>query len=168
MKPMGLLVSTSTRSHLTNMREIDLNDMTIVQAGLAWPHAQNPTSREMLPLLERKEQYVSWLQPNAGGVDDQLPSMQINGRFFALSLRLQKVLFRHVRLQHDFVNRERTADGQLKLRIPVALYQDKKKTALRFMVQPHSALAKQHGVILLRSALPEPARKSIGVCNARV
>ena len=124
------------------MREIDLNGMDIVQVGLEWPHPQNPTSREMLPLLERKEQYVSWLQPASGSVDDQLPSMQINGRFFALSLRLQKVLFRHVRLQHDFVNRERTADGKLKLRIPVTLYQDKKKTALRFMVpttRPHGS-----------------------------
>ena len=118
-----------------------------MQAGLAWPHAQNPTSREMLPLLERKEQYVSWLQPKTGGVDDQLPSMQINGRFFALSLRLQKVLFRHVRLQNDFVNRERTADGQLKLRISFALYQDIKKTALRFMVVPQLSLSTLFAIV---------------------
>jgi hypothetical protein len=37
-------------------------------------------------------------------------------------------------LQRDFVNRERTPDGVVKLRIPTALFMDKKKTASRFMV----------------------------------
>jgi hypothetical protein len=52
-----------------------------------------------------------------------------------LSLRLQKALFRHIRLQTGFVNREKTPDGTLKLRIPQTLFLDKKKTAMRFTVR---------------------------------
>lgn len=118
------------------MREVDLRDVTIVQVGTSWPHAQQPTSREMLPFLERNEQFVSWLQPKNGDVDDQLPSIKIGHKFFSLSLRLQKALFRHVRLQSNFVNRERLPDGREKLRIPVSLLNDKRRTAARFSVAP--------------------------------
>jgi len=123
------------------MREVDLRGVSIVQVGAPWPHAQQPTSREMLPFLERNEQFVSWLQPKHGNVDDQVPSIKIEGKFFALSLRLQKALFRHVRLQSNFVNRERLPDGREKLRIPVTLLNDKRRTAARFSVRtsPHCA-----------------------------
>jgi hypothetical protein len=116
------------------MIEVDTSDTLLVQEGIPWPHPKEPCSREMIHLLERAEAFVSWFQPKNGDVDDQFPTIRVGQRYCKLSLRLQKALFRHVRLQRDFVNRERTPDGVLKLRIPTALFMDKKKTASRFMV----------------------------------
>lgn len=118
-----------------NMIEMDTSDTLLVQEGVPWPHQKEPCSREMIHLLERAEAFVSWFQPKDGGVDDQFPTIRVGTRYCKLSLRLQKALFRHVRLQRDFVNRERTPDGVVKLRIPTALFMDKKKTASRFMVR---------------------------------
>jgi hypothetical protein len=118
------------------MIEMDTTDTTLVQEGIPWPHERDPCSREMIHLLERNESFVSWFQPNSGGVDAQFPTIRVGDRYCKLSLRLQKALFRHVRLQRDFVNREKTPDGVVKLRIPTALFVDKKKTASRFMVDP--------------------------------
>ena len=118
----------------TVMIEVDTSDTLLVQEGVPWPHPKEPCSREMIHLLERAEDFVSWFQPKNGDVDDQFPTIRVGERYCKLSLRLQKALFRHVRLQRDFINRERTPDGVLKLRIPTALFMDKKKTASRFMV----------------------------------
>jgi len=117
------------------MKVIEPSNMQLVQAGLSWPHAKQPTSRDMLPMLERQEMYVTWLQPKGGGVDEQLATIKVGDNYCALSLRLQKALFRHIRLQTGFVNREKTPDGTLKLRIPQTLFLDKKKTAMRFTVR---------------------------------
>jgi hypothetical protein len=119
------------------MFEVDTSNTILVQEGIPWPHAKDPCSREMIHLLERAETFVSWFQPMDGTVDDQFPTMRVGKRYCKLSLRLQKALFRHVRLQRGFVNRERCPDGVEKLRIPTTLYTDKKKTATRFMVQTH-------------------------------
>jgi hypothetical protein len=88
----------------------------------------------MIHLLERAEAFVSWFQPKNGNIDDQFPTIRVGNKYCKLSLRLQKALFRHVRLSRDFQNREKTPDGVVKLRIPTALLDDKKKTASRFMV----------------------------------
>jgi len=119
------------------MIEIDTSGTLLVQEGVPWPHKKEPCSREMIHLLERAESFVSWFQPRNGCVDDQFPTIRVGHRYCKLSLRLQKALFRHVRLQRDFVNRERTPDGVVKLRIPTTLFMDKKKTASRFMVRDH-------------------------------
>jgi hypothetical protein len=118
------------------MLEIDTNDTLLVQEGVPWPHEKDPCSREMIHLLEKAESYVSWFQPTNGGVDDQFPTIRVGAKYCKLSLRLQKALFRHIRLAKGFVNREKTPDGVTKLRIPTSLFTDKKKTATRFMVIP--------------------------------
>jgi hypothetical protein len=147
-------VTVRTPKVLLTMKEISLKQMTIIQCGQAWPHPVHPTQRAMLPLLERKEQLVSWLQPTDGGVEDQVPSLRINNRFYSISLRLQKALFRHVRLQADFLNRERTPDGREKLRIPVSLLRDKRRTAARF-----SARANPPSATLAPDPTPKPTRR---------
>lgn len=84
--------------------------------------------------LYRKEVYCSWFQPKNGSIDDQFPAMQINGKYWLLSLRIQKVIFRHIRLRTGFINRERIPNGRIKLRIPTPLLSEKKRTATRFTV----------------------------------
>ncbi len=116
------------------MKEVDISSCILVHAGQEWEYDQQPCSKDMIPLLERKENYCSWFQPINGTVDDQFPAMRIKSKYYLLSLRVQKAVFRHVRLRRGFVNREYVPDGRVKLRIPQPLLLEKRRTAKRFMV----------------------------------
>lgn len=121
------------------MKPVDVSNCEVVWAGEEWTHEKQPSRKEMIPLLERHEQYCTWFQPLGGTIEDQFPAMNINGKYCQPSLRVQKALFRHVRLRKDFVNREVIANGRLKLRIPKPLLIDKRRTAKRFNVGARSA-----------------------------
>lgn len=84
--------------------------------------------------LHKKEEYVFWLQPKNGKVEDQIACLCINEIFFNLCLKLEKTIFRHIRLNKKFVNRENLQDGSQKLRIPQRLYREKQRTSLRSAV----------------------------------
>ena len=55
------------------MRNIDMKDMFIVHRGEEWVFEKPPSSKEMIKQLERNERIVSWIQPQRGTVDDQIP-----------------------------------------------------------------------------------------------
>jgi hypothetical protein len=89
----------------------------------------------MIKKLEGREDYVYWLQPVASNnVEEQIPAMRFRGHFWNLSLRVMKAIYRPVRLRKGFINQERAPYGGLKLRIPLALYQEKMRTQCRFHV----------------------------------
>ena len=119
------------------MRLLKLDGMRVVHMGRAWPHPNiDPSTKEAIPLLERQEALVTWLQPIGGTLEDQIPTIHVDGRgFYVLSLRSMKMIFRHVRLRKGFVNRERKAFGELRLRIPMCLLREKMRTQLRFNVR---------------------------------
>lgn len=123
-----------------HMKEVDVSRCVLVHAGQSWEHDQQPCSKEMIPFLERRENYCSWFQPIGGTVDDQFPAMRIKSKYYLLSLRVQKAIFRHVRLRRGFVNREYVPDGRVKLRIPQPLLLEKRRTAKRFMVSVQACL----------------------------
>jgi hypothetical protein len=118
------------------MREIDVLSNRLICAGedlsAHWPLK----TREVVKTLEKKEIYCSWFQENNGGVDSQFPALRVDNKYFSMPLRIQKSIFRHMRLHATFVNRERTATGVEKLRIPTTLLREKLRTARRFMVNP--------------------------------
>ena len=62
--------------------------------------------RSVVHLLERNEALVTWLQPRGGAVEDQIPAINVKGQYRALSLRMQKSIWRHIRLKKGFVNLE--------------------------------------------------------------
>lgn len=117
------------------MKEVDVSQCELIHAGQAWEHEKQPSSCEMIRFLERKEKYCSWFQPVGGTIEDQFPAIKIGGRFWQLSLRVQKAIFRHVRLRKGFVNREYIPNGRQKLRIPKPLLTEKQRTASRFTVR---------------------------------
>lgn len=118
------------------MRVLDTSDMRVVAFGKEWPHPSlDPSSKECIKELERNERLVTWLQPRDGTVEQQIPAIRVGRRFCALSLRMQKSLFRHVRLRRDFVNKEPLSDGSYKLKIPILLLQEKIRTQTRFNVR---------------------------------
>lgn len=117
------------------MREVDISGCELVHAGQAWTHEKDPCSKEMIKLLERNEAYCTWFQPVGKGLESQFPAIEIRGKYYQLSLRVQKAIFRHVRLNKRFRNIERVADGRSKLRIPQRLLTEKKRTSSRFTVR---------------------------------
>jgi hypothetical protein len=64
----------------------------VIKPGLDWPFdTQVPNSKNMIPLLERNESLVTWLQPCKGEIKDQFPVIKMGSRFYTLSLRQMKV-----------------------------------------------------------------------------
>lgn len=106
----------------------------VVHSGEPWPFETPPCSRSAVKDIEGRENYVYWLQPVSGGVDDQFPAILFRDQFYNISLRVMKAVWRHVRLRKGFVNLERAPYGGLKLRIPLPLYNEKMRTQSRFHV----------------------------------
>jgi hypothetical protein len=116
------------------MRQIDTDLNQLICAGEDLSEHWPLKTREVVKMLEKKEMYCSWFQLKGGTVEDQIPALRVSDKYFSMPLRIQKSIFRHMRLHATFVNRERTANGVEKLRIPITLLREKLRTARRFMV----------------------------------
>ena len=112
------------------MRVIDATHMEVVTLGLPWRHAVSPCSKQAISLLERNTKVVTWLMPKGGSARDQIPCILYKDRYFSLSLRMQKAIYRHIRLKKGFKNEE-TVNGLSKLRIPDLLLKEKIPVGLR-------------------------------------
>lgn len=44
------------------MKLVDMSLVTLVHSGESWPHEQPPCSRQMIHMLERNEEVVTWVQ----------------------------------------------------------------------------------------------------------
>jgi hypothetical protein len=44
------------------MKRVDMDKVDLIHSGEAWPHAQSPSSRQMILFLERNESVVTWVQ----------------------------------------------------------------------------------------------------------
>ena len=83
-------------SHFHIMKLIDMKNMEIVFAGEPWTHNILPCAKQAIPLLERNEKFVSWLRPLGFGVSQHIPAILYKEKFFSLSLRMQKAIYRWV------------------------------------------------------------------------
>jgi hypothetical protein len=120
------------------MREINMSDNFLVCAGEDMSSYWPLKTRSGIKMLEKKEVFCSWIQQDGGDVDTQFPALRVLDRYYSMPLRVQKSIFRHMRLSATFVNREVTATGVEKLRIPITLLREKLRTARRFSVKtPH-------------------------------
>jgi hypothetical protein len=115
------------------MRLIDIKGMNIISAGIPWNHSISPCSKQAIQLLEKNTKVVTWLTRPNGKVKDQVPCILYKGKYYSLSLRMQKAIYRHIRLKKGFKNEE-TVDGMAKLRIPDVLLKEKMRTQSRFDV----------------------------------
>ena len=80
------------------MKQVDPTKFTIIKAGKAHTTDGTVNIKQIISIMERNESYIFWLQPKNASVQAQFPCIQINGIFYQLNLRLEKVIFRHVRL----------------------------------------------------------------------
>lgn len=116
------------------MKPIQDEEFSIVKAGLEFSCASMPSVQKLAKLMERREEYVFWVQPASGDVNEQLAILKVNGVFYRINQRLEKAIFRHVRLTRNFNNIEVLENGTHKLRIPNRLLTHKQRTSQRFMV----------------------------------
>jgi hypothetical protein len=75
------------------MKIVDMKRHKIIKMGLQWPYNNaTPNSAKILPLLERNEALVSWMEPNDGTINDQFPAIKFSDDcYYMLSLRQMKV-----------------------------------------------------------------------------
>lgn len=113
-------------------KPLDTHNMQVIWRGLDWEHPLPPSSKKVSHLLERNESVITWMQPEGGKIEDQIPCIRYKSEFYGLSLRMQKSVWRHIRLRKDYVNSEPVSHTMRKLKIPLALLREKKRTQLRF------------------------------------
>jgi hypothetical protein len=127
------------------MKHISIENYEIVHSGQTWNYEGKPCQKDMLALLERNEAVVTWLKPKTqpqsttvpllgNDITQQVPCIRVKDRYYSISLRMMKAIWRHVRLVKGFVNEDYAKDGRKRLRIPLALYHEKQRTQLRFNV----------------------------------
>lgn len=118
------------------MKIVDMSKYSIVDSGQSWVYSKKPCHKDMLHLLEQNEIFVTWICPKdqEQDVDQQLPVIRMNRIYYTISLRMMKIIWRHVKLAGSFVNRDISKDGRPRLRIPCKLFAEKKRTQDRFNV----------------------------------
>lgn len=129
------------------LQSLDTDELTLIQCGKEIPSFLRNGEGEgefferseylkLIMFLEKNESYIYWFQPvSSKSIDDQIPALKIQGNnFYQLSVRMMKAVWRHVRLKKNFKNVERAQSGGFKLKIPWALWIEKKRTQIRFHV----------------------------------
>lgn len=129
-------VNSSDFENKMKFKPIDTSSLKLIHCGKECPiPILTCTDTEILLFLERKENYVYWFQPgDSSDPSDQIPALKYGEEYYSLSLRTMKSVWRHVRLKKNFKNLERAHSGGYKLKIPVALWTEKKRTQFRFQV----------------------------------
>jgi hypothetical protein len=117
----------------SNMKAIKIAEFDIIKCGVEFITGldSRPGVEELLPHMERNENYVYWMQPRGGSTEQQQACIHVNGTYYALNNKLEKAIFRNVRLTRDFKNYECLVDGTRKLVIPQRLFQEKLRTSNR-------------------------------------
>ena len=113
------------------MKLLNAADYVVIKAGKRYSMQPPVHVRSLVERMERNESFIYWLQPKDGGIEDQFASINVNGKFYHLNSKLEKAIFRNVRLTKDFRNYETLADGTHKLRIPTRLLKEKIRTSVR-------------------------------------
>ena len=121
------------RAH--HMKVIDIRNFSIVKKGQACVLPEPTDVQYLIKMMQKNEKYVYWLQPKNTDFSCQIPALHVNGNYIQPSVKLEKAIFRHIRLTRNFQNFELLEDGRKKLRIPIRLLQEKQRTSNKFSVR---------------------------------
>jgi len=119
---------------MTTTKHIDMKHLEIVKAGIEILLPTPVDFGMVFKEVQRSENHVFWLQVPDTPMREQIATIKINGLFYRMTQRLEKAVFRNVRLTKDFINVEVLEDGTRKLRIPTRLLEAKKKSSIRGQV----------------------------------
>ena len=114
--------TSSSSMPACSSKVLDVSGMDIVFRGKPWEYPEDPSAKSVVHLLERNESIVTWLQPRGGSVTDQIPAINVNGQYRGLSLRMQKSIWRHIRLKKGFVNLENLSQVNLERCVITNMY----------------------------------------------
>ena len=123
------------------MKVLVSDDFDMVKAGREFVAPEPLDVLAMVRKMEKNEAYIFWLQRHGEDVQTQVAAVKINGQMYGLNMRLEKAIFRHIRLTKNFCNVEVLPDGTRKLRIPQRLFHEKLRTSNRFEVRLPAARA---------------------------
>ena len=117
------------------MRCVNMDQYKILVQGQEWDRDTAPCSREASQVLENNEAFVTWLAPRdaLGAFAQHIPAIRYQGKYWTISLRMSKSIYRSVRLRKGFYNMQ-TVHGVQTLRIPQLLFNEKQRTQARFKV----------------------------------
>ena len=117
------------------MKAINNSLYNVILKGETWTHQISPCSKSAIALLANNESVVTWLSPKDKMQDclAHIPVILYKEKFWTLSLRMSKCIYRHIRLRKGFDNTQ-TVHGIITLRIPQLLLNEKKRTQARFEV----------------------------------
>ena len=113
------------------MKPLDISGFKIVKAGIKFNITPPFSVTDLIRHMERNDAFIFWLQPESGDVEQQEACIHVNGRYYMLNGKLEKAIFRNVRLTRDFRNYEHLVDGTKKLVIPKRLMNEKLRTSKR-------------------------------------
>ena len=116
------------------MKVIDIKNFSVVKVGQACVLPEPTDVHCLIKLMQMNEKYVYWLQPKNKDFSCQIPALYVNGNYVQPSVKLEKAIFRHIRLTRNFQNFELLEDGRKKLRIPIRLLKEKQRTSNKFSV----------------------------------
>lgn len=116
------------------MKLIDIRNFSVVKAGQQCVLAEPADVQGLIKIMQKNEKYVYWLQPRDADFSCQIPALHVNGNYVQPSVKLEKAIFRHIRLTRNFQNFEVLEDGRKKLRIPIRLLNEKQRTSNKFSV----------------------------------
>jgi len=116
------------------MKRVKTENYHIVKAGREFTTVLPFKVNTVVSQMEKNESYIFWLQQPESDVHSQIAAVKINGILYNLNMKLEKAIFRHVRLTKNFCNVETLPDGTRKLRIPLRLFNEKLRTSNRFEV----------------------------------
>jgi hypothetical protein len=118
------------------MKVIDIRNFSVVKVGQACVLPEPTDVHCLIKMMQKNENYVYWLQPKNADFSLQIPALYVNGSYVQPSVKLEKAIFRHIRLTRNFQNFELLEDGRKKLRIPIRLLHEKQRTSNKFSVSP--------------------------------
>lgn len=117
------------------MKCLDINDYRIVKSGRPC-YIEEPIHLDVLiNKMQKNDEFVYWFEPIGACYTKQIPAVNVNGQFLQPSVKLEKAIFRHIRLTRNFQNYELMEDGNKKLRIPIRLWKEKQRTSTKFSVR---------------------------------
>lgn len=122
------------------MRSVNMEHYKILVQGQEWNRETPPCSRDASLALENNEAVVTWLAPRdaLGVFSRHIPVIRYKDKFWTISLRMSKSIYRSVRLRKGFKNLQ-TLQGVQTLRIPQLLFNEKQRTQARFKVSDTQA-----------------------------
>ena len=119
------------------MRVLDVSKYSLVKSGISCTTTAPIQANTLIQIMQCNDNYIYWFQSIPGDTTSQVSCVNVNGLFYNMPLRLEKAVFRHVRLTKNFQNIETLEDGTIKLRIPTRLFREKKRTSNRLKVRIH-------------------------------